>query len=313
MDTDGAMSAPGPSEVAWLDWELVARRLADQVQHPVVVLDRSGKVRLVASMTSDALGWRHEELVDRDASQVLAPPGLADAMRVRIEEALLGVRKRADAELMSRDGRRVQVSLELTSVGEDEERCLIVALRAVREVATQAETRLSGERTYEVSLTGAEVGRVVVAPQGEHRVSGDMGQPCYQAIYGFSAPCVDCPVRRPERNPWPRVAVRRSADSDAYQLIRAQRMSADVALVTINMLPDASLSALNEARVRHLADQAKLTTRERDVLDWLLRGRSLAEVGDLLGISARTVKFHQQNLLNKMQLDSRADLVRLLM
>lgn len=47
------------------------------------------------------------------------------------------------------------------------------------------------------------------------------------------------------------------------------------------------------------------------MLAWLLLGRSLDEIAVSLGISARTVKFHQQNILNKLGADSRVDLIRL--
>jgi DNA-binding NarL/FixJ family response regulator len=60
-----------------------------------------------------------------------------------------------------------------------------------------------------------------------------------------------------------------------------------------------------------LIEQAHLTTREREVLDLLLLGRTHEDIGTLLGISERTSKFHQANLLNKLGAESRLDLLRL--
>jgi DNA-binding NarL/FixJ family response regulator len=60
-----------------------------------------------------------------------------------------------------------------------------------------------------------------------------------------------------------------------------------------------------------LVAQARLTEREREVLDLLLLGRTHEDIAQLLGISERTSKFHQANLLSKLGAESRLDLLRL--
>lgn len=57
--------------------------------------------------------------------------------------------------------------------------------------------------------------------------------------------------------------------------------------------------------------QARLTEREREVLELLLLGRSHEDIATVLGISERTSKFHQSNLLVKLGAESRLDLMRL--
>jgi DNA-binding NarL/FixJ family response regulator len=57
--------------------------------------------------------------------------------------------------------------------------------------------------------------------------------------------------------------------------------------------------------------QANLTSREREVLDLLLLGRTHEDIAEVLGISERTSKFHQANLLQKLGAESRFDLLRL--
>lgn len=57
--------------------------------------------------------------------------------------------------------------------------------------------------------------------------------------------------------------------------------------------------------------EARLTEREREVLDLLLLGRTHEDIAQLLGISERTSKFHQSNLLHKLGAESRLDLMRL--
>jgi FixJ family two-component response regulator len=71
-------------------------------------------------------------------------------------------------------------------------------------------------------------------------------------------------------------------------------------------------------RVRH-DDAAKarellvrLTPREREVCDLVARGLLNKQVADILGTSHRTVKIHRARVMQKLGVDSVADLVRLL-
>lgn len=59
--------------------------------------------------------------------------------------------------------------------------------------------------------------------------------------------------------------------------------------------------------------RAQLTEREREVLDLLLLGRTHDDIAIALGISARTSRFHQSNLLSKLGAESRLDLMRVLL
>jgi DNA-binding NarL/FixJ family response regulator len=64
-------------------------------------------------------------------------------------------------------------------------------------------------------------------------------------------------------------------------------------------------------RRAEIVSQARLTDREREVLDLLLLGRTHEDIAHVLGISERTSKFHQTNLLAKLGAESRLDLMRL--
>jgi len=48
-----------------------------------------------------------------------------------------------------------------------------------------------------------------------------------------------------------------------------------------------------------------LTLRERDVLDWLARGKSNSEIGDILGISSATVGKHLEHIYPKLGVENR--------
>ncbi|MEX1366750.1 MAG: response regulator [Nannocystaceae bacterium] len=71
------------------------------------------------------------------------------------------------------------------------------------------------------------------------------------------------------------------------------------------------LDTLLRSRRDRIADDAELSHREREVLDLLLLGRNHQEIGAALGISPRTSRFHQTNVLEKLGADSRIDLLRL--
>jgi FixJ family two-component response regulator len=62
----------------------------------------------------------------------------------------------------------------------------------------------------------------------------------------------------------------------------------------------------HQARARY----SRLTPRERDVFAHLISGQLNKQIGYDLGISERTTKIHRHQVLEKMQADSIADLVR---
>lgn len=65
-------------------------------------------------------------------------------------------------------------------------------------------------------------------------------------------------------------------------------------------------AAFPEQRVPH----ALLSDREFEVFRMLVAGRRINEIADQLAISNKTVSTHKQHLMEKMRVDSTADLVR---
>jgi FixJ family two-component response regulator len=69
-----------------------------------------------------------------------------------------------------------------------------------------------------------------------------------------------------------------------------------------------------ESRERRRAIRARydrLTPREREVFSHLISGQLNKQVGFDLGIAERTIKIHRRQVLEKMEADSIADLVRM--
>jgi len=69
----------------------------------------------------------------------------------------------------------------------------------------------------------------------------------------------------------------------------------------------------HSARLRSLVDQlaphSVLSVREAQVLDSMVWGRSNKEIASDLAIGERTVKFHVSNILSKLGLERRTELV----
>jgi FixJ family two-component response regulator len=76
------------------------------------------------------------------------------------------------------------------------------------------------------------------------------------------------------------------------------------------------IAAEREAEVRrrgHERDSllARLTARERQVLDCIVAGRLNKQIADDLGISIKTVEAHRANIMDKLNAGTVADLLRL--
>jgi len=51
--------------------------------------------------------------------------------------------------------------------------------------------------------------------------------------------------------------------------------------------------------------EVKLSPREIDVLRWTAEGKTSGEISDIMGISERTVNFHINNLMTKMNVTNK--------
>jgi len=58
------------------------------------------------------------------------------------------------------------------------------------------------------------------------------------------------------------------------------------------------------------AEPEPLTTRETEVLKLIVQGHTSRQIADVLNISVRTVETHRSNLMGKLNLHSRVDIVR---
>ena len=70
-------------------------------------------------------------------------------------------------------------------------------------------------------------------------------------------------------------------------------------------------AAINPSESAEPSELAKLTNREREVLRLVAEGKTGKEIGAMLGISPFTVNRHRANLMEKLDVHSKADLVRM--
>jgi FixJ family two-component response regulator len=122
-------------------------------------------------------------------------------------------------------------------------------------------------------------------------------------------------------NPLPVVFL--SAQGDIPTTVQAMRRGAEDFLTKLSpkeKILDAVSRALargtqerkGRERLRELHDRfAELTPRELEVLAHVVRGKMNKQIADTLGINERTVKLHRTNLTRTLQVQSVAELTRL--
>jgi DNA-binding NarL/FixJ family response regulator len=95
-------------------------------------------------------------------------------------------------------------------------------------------------------------------------------------------------------------------DSAAAQLVGAIRKVAGGGV----HISDAAAAQLIEARPGDAPLHTRLSDREFEVFRFLVQGRGPTEIAELLHLSVKTVSTHKTRILEKMNLQSTADLVR---
>jgi PAS domain S-box-containing protein len=298
-----------------MDWNSVAGLLVDRREQPITLLDRATNILLFNRAMERVLGWRRSEVEGRPWADACAPPDLGRATRRWLSRALNGALEEPQCDVLTRDGRRLVFELELSLVGRRRDQGLLMTVRSAR--AAEAGEELLGaaqELDYEVMLTAnefgnvrriASLGRVLYdAPATNHR--------CYELLYRRTEPCEDCPVLGRAKDPWPRTTVRRpTRHTDKFEIVTAEPAGATVVRLSVRLVTDRVLTAIYQARIDAVAERGRLSERERTVLQHLLLGRSLDEIATALALSRRTIKFHQLNILQKLGVDSRVELIRI--
>jgi len=301
-----------------MDWAAIANIFGERVDSPLALLDKAGRVRVFNRSMEQVLGWHRFEVEGQTWLSVCTPPDReADAKRW-IGAALRGALRSYGVTALRKTGGSVLLQCEFSLIGRGPSQGLLMTVTQSVPQQTQHATAVAQDVDYEVSVANADFGvitRFCVNGEFVPVVSG--AAPCHGLLYQLAQPCGDCPIREAADNPWPRTRVRQevlesaAAVSPTYRITTAERIDVTLVRIRVRHVSESTLAAIHKAKMTKLAEQANLTPREREVLSYLLLGRNIDEMAGLAGISARTVKHHQANVLEKLGADSRADLMRL--
>ncbi|NOK11610.1 PAS and helix-turn-helix domain-containing protein [Corallococcus exercitus] len=305
-----------------MDWSLTASLLAERDTRPIVVMDRRGRIELANGAFTSLLGRPREELLGRRWTEVCTPPEHGREVGQALRAVFTSAEHRLETQVLTRGGERLSVDLDVAAVGRPPLRLVAIIMRASpplsvpERTASAGPSRASGphqDLNYEISTELASFGTLKAVWTSGHAQQEEMvGQPCFGAFAHRDAPCLDCPLTATSPASWPHTIVRQASEhGDGYEVVTATPTGAGTARVSVHTIGDATLSGLFEAKVRRMANAARLSEREGDVLRYLALGRSPTDISTVLGITERTVKFHQANLLRKLGAETRYDLLRL--
>lgn len=272
-----------------------------------MLLSPQGEVLLVTPAAERALGWSQESVgsswIDR-----FVVHAAASAARWFLEKTLTGALRRFEIEILTPYG-PATASFESCPVGGNDGRGVLLLLEKVVSIPHNAPSADYDYEVRELTTSSFTLGAFWAMGAERRKESGK----CYEVLHGRSGPCEPCPLRMEERDPSARAVVHPGSGAGEYQLITARSTSAGTARLSVRHLSMASFSTILNAKLDELSHRAQLSKRERDVLGHLIYGHPLEEIASALGISPRTVKFHQTNLLQKLGADSRSDLMRLVL
>lgn len=294
-----------------VDWSAIAALLAERCDRPLAVIDRLGRIAFVNTPWEQAFRCRKHEVLDQPLT-TFAPPERVEVMGQWLLQAWRGTIRQAKCELVASDGRRLAIAFDVARVGSGSGQSLLVSIESLTEVHLGVSATNSSDVDYKISAAVGAFGVVQEVAYVGRVISTDTQQTCFQLFHRRTHPCSDCPVLAEPTRSWPRTAVRRSAArTDSFEVITAEANDDGTVRVSVRVISDRALEAIQSQRTDALASRARLTDREREILAYLLIGCSLDDIASSLNLSRRTVKFHQCNILHKLGADSRTDLIRL--
>jgi DNA-binding CsgD family transcriptional regulator/PAS domain-containing protein len=294
------------------DWASVASLLAEGDPRPLLVLDGEAIVRLCNPALERLLGWSREWMVGRSWRELCQGREGADAWP--LEAVLRGARSQIQCEVRSAGGLHLRLALELAHFGLEEAEGVLAVVSSFTRCEESLSAGSAQSRTYVICSGTQDFGTIRSAHDTGSRLRELEGQRCFQVLHQRASPCASCPVLAGPQEGWPRTAVFTFPGRErGFQLVTAEPLDADHIRLTVQPLSDGLFRQLVHAKMEALARAAGLSERERRVFDLLVAGRELKRVADELGISVRTVKFHQANILRKLGVDSRTALMRLIL
>jgi DNA-binding CsgD family transcriptional regulator len=296
-------------------WLGLGRMIVDRDPRPAFMLDSAGHVCAANQPLLKARGVSGESLVGLGLKDLwpLDCPG-KQAVDEAIKRARTGEVARVTLAAETRPG-EVAISLfEVVALQNTSDAPVVVSVLATESAKTAPPFRPANGLHYEIE--GSPSFRLLhVTSSSEDELRAAPADACYRALRGLTRPCDGCPVLL--LDPGPHAEARSLLPGPPGKLhlkvAHARRTNAGRVAVSTFDVNDQLLSLLIAAKTDRLAKQASLSQREQSVFDLLLLGRSHTEIGDILGITPRTVKYHQGRVQQKLGVDSRLDLLRIIL
>lgn len=269
----------------------------------MLVLDRRERVVLANVYAESMTGWPRDELIGQRWS--VLQPGESAAW---ISQAMQRLIRHVRLEIVDRTGASLRVVADLAPIGAER---LLFTVRQFWPNDLRTRTN-SGEFEYTIAAAPGSFTllRSHNAPEATDAPSARL---CFRRLFGRSEPCTDCPILYSGSKSWPRIAVRASRRSPGgFEVVTAHEPVNDEVEVTVRQLSAEAWKSTLSTKIAQMSNRARLSPRERSVLGHLIEGRTISEMADLLGVQPSTVKFHQANVLRKLGIDSRTNIVRAL-
>lgn len=295
-----------------LDWTAAAALLAERRDQPAVLLDGDGRVWLYNSALEQLLGRPRVEVLGRNWLEELVPADDRPATALRLKEAVAGAVRRCECPVLDASGERIILLLDLASVGGRGAPAVLASVVNVRRPATTVDHRGVVELHYDIATGAPDFGTITRASSAEKTLGKELvGKRCYEVIHKRHAPCAGCPALQANGSARRTAVISSGWNGAPFAIVSADPSNDGTRRMSSYFLGPGVVPALSRARLASLAEGAGLSQREQEVLGLLVLGRASKEIAHVLGISERTVKYHQSNILDKLGAESRVDLVRL--
>jgi DNA-binding CsgD family transcriptional regulator len=302
--------APATGSVAAPVWLLAGQIVIDRDPRPSMIVDAGGRIRAAnrplgehrGRTSGDLLGRRWVDAWPFDSNGARAAgEAMARAQQGEVAHVTLGA--------PTPQGDTAISLFELTTLGVDAG--FVVSILETKLAGKTEGARPASGLHYEIDAEAPWSLRSVWSAEVRPlHVEG----PCYETLHGRTQPCEGCPALRLDASPGAEAqsVLPNPGRRLRLDVVNARRIAGGAISVSAWSVDEGLLSALIASKVDALATTSRLSARERSVLDLLLLGRSHAEIGTVLGITARTAKYHQARVQAKLGVDSRVDLLRVI-
>ena len=288
-----------------LDWE----------QRPVVVIHPDGRTAAANLAMAVTLRRARDEFSGLPLEELFARDSRAE-VRKHVETCVAGRDVIFDTNCETKNGHAIPVTMRLVNVSMHSPEAVANVFTIMTFRSRTEDPVLANGLACTVSADTKSFGVITRAwgPGLENRQS-PIGRLCCEAFCGQAVPCRACPLYAKGLTTDTRTAVvpQRSAGKTWFDIVSVRSIGNAEMAMSRWSLGKKLLSALTAARIDALAVEAKLSTREVEVLGLLFLGRSTSDIAHEMNLAARTVKYHQRNVLLKMGAESRFDLCRLLL